>query len=99
MGEVASRGADLVVVTSDNPRSEEPHAIAAEIVAGAATDVEVELDRARAIARALEIALPGDVVLVAGKGHEQGQEIAGRVLSFDDREVAREALQRLATRT
>lgn len=98
MGEVASRGADLVVVTSDNPRSEEPHAIATEIVAGAVTDVEVELDRARAIGHALEVALPGDVVLVAGKGHEQGQEIAGRVHSFDDREVAREALRRLATR-
>ncbi len=98
MGEVASRGADLVVVTSDNPRSEEPHAIALEIVSGVATDVEVELDRARAIGQAVESALPGDVVLVAGKGHEQGQEVAGRVLPFDDREVAREALRRLATR-
>jgi UDP-N-acetylmuramoyl-L-alanyl-D-glutamate--2,6-diaminopimelate ligase len=97
MGEVASRGADRVVVTSDNPRSEEPDAISAEIVAGALTDVEVELDRARAIEHAFEVALPGDLVLVAGKGHEQGQEIAGRVFPFDDREVAREALRRLAT--
>ena len=98
MGEVASRGADLVVVTSDNPRSEPPDAIIGEIVAGAVTEVEVEPDRGRAIGHAVEIALPGDVVLVAGKGHEHGQEVAGRVLSFDDREVAREALRRLATR-
>jgi UDP-N-acetylmuramoyl-L-alanyl-D-glutamate--2,6-diaminopimelate ligase len=98
MGEVASRGADVAVVTSDNPRSEEPDAIVREVVAGAVTDVEVEPDRARAIGHALEIALPGDLVLVAGKGHEQGQEIAGRVFPFDDREVTREALRRLASR-
>ena len=69
-----------------------PHA---RIVAGAAGELAVEPDRAAAIARALEEARPGDVVLIAGKGHEQGQEIAGRMIPFDDRDVARDALRRL----
>jgi len=85
--------ADVALVTSDNPRSEDPAAIAAEVAAG--LDLDVELDRRRAIERALEQAHEGDVVLIAGKGHEQGQEIAGRKLPFDDREVVREALRRL----
>jgi UDP-N-acetylmuramoyl-L-alanyl-D-glutamate--2,6-diaminopimelate ligase len=93
MGQVVAELADVPLVTSDNPRSEEPGAIAAEVVDG--LDLEVELDRRRAIERALEAARPGDVVLIAGKGHEQGQEIAGQKLPFDDREVAREALRRL----
>jgi UDP-N-acetylmuramoyl-L-alanyl-D-glutamate--2,6-diaminopimelate ligase len=93
MGQVAAELADEALVTSDNPRSEDPAAIAAEVVDG--YDLEVELDRRRAIERALESAAEGDVVVIAGKGHEQGQEIAGRKIPFDDREVAREALRRL----
>jgi UDP-N-acetylmuramoyl-L-alanyl-D-glutamate--2,6-diaminopimelate ligase len=93
MGQVVTELADVALVTSDNPRYEDPSAIAAEIVDG--LDLEVELDRRRAIERALESARAGDVVLIAGKGHEQGQEIAGQKLPFDDREVAREALRRL----
>jgi UDP-N-acetylmuramoyl-L-alanyl-D-glutamate--2,6-diaminopimelate ligase len=93
MGQVVLELADVALVTSDNPRSEDPAAIAAEVVDG--LDLDVELDRRRAIERALEQAREGDVVLIAGKGHEQGQEIAGRKLPFDDGEVAREALRRL----
>jgi UDP-N-acetylmuramoyl-L-alanyl-D-glutamate--2,6-diaminopimelate ligase len=97
MGQVVAELADVTLVTSDNPRSEDPAAIAAEVVDG--LDLEVELDRRRAIERALESARLGDVVVIAGKGHEQGQEIAGRKLPFDDREVAREALRRLGAPT
>jgi UDP-N-acetylmuramoyl-L-alanyl-D-glutamate--2,6-diaminopimelate ligase len=97
MGQVVFELADLSLVTSDNPRSEDPAAIAAEVVDG--LDLEVELDRRRAIERALELARPGDVVVIAGKGHEQGQEIGGRKLPFDDRQVAREALRRLGAPT
>ncbi len=101
MGEIAARGADVVVVTSDNPRSEQPEAIIAQIVDGAARarpvgapKIAVEPDRREAIHRAVEAARPGDVVLIAGKGHEQGQEFAeGRVVPFDDVAVAREALR------
>jgi UDP-N-acetylmuramoyl-L-alanyl-D-glutamate--2,6-diaminopimelate ligase len=95
MGRLASELADVAIVTSDNPRSEAPDAIIAELVAGAVRDVEVEQDRSVAIARAIELAEPGDVVLIAGKGAEQGQEIAGRVIPFDDRDVARDALRAL----
>jgi UDP-N-acetylmuramoyl-L-alanyl-D-glutamate--2,6-diaminopimelate ligase len=91
MGLVVSRLADVALVTSDNPRSEEPEAIAAEVVGD--LDLAVELDRRAAIERALELAEEGDVVVIAGKGHEQGQELAGRKLPFDDREVARELLR------
>ena len=87
------------IVTSDNPRSEDPRAIIDEIVAGAAGDVEVEPDRAAAIARAVELARDGDVVLIAGKGAEQGQQFADRTIPFDDREAAREALRALGART
>jgi UDP-N-acetylmuramoyl-L-alanyl-D-glutamate--2,6-diaminopimelate ligase len=93
MGAVARRLADHALVTSDNPRGEDPDAIIAEITAGVAMDVEP--DRRAAIERAIAEARPGDVVVIAGKGHEVGQEIAGRVIPFDDREVAREALQAL----
>jgi UDP-N-acetylmuramoyl-L-alanyl-D-glutamate--2,6-diaminopimelate ligase len=99
MGKLASALADVVVVTSDNPRREDPEAIAAEIVSGAERKVEVELDRAAAIGRAIELARPGDVVLIAGKGAEQGQEFADRTIPFDDREVAKEALKSLEART
>jgi UDP-N-acetylmuramoyl-L-alanyl-D-glutamate--2,6-diaminopimelate ligase len=93
MGKVARDLADVVVVTSDNPRSEQPLAIIQDILQGAGTDVEIDPDRSSAIARTLELAEAGDVVVIAGKGHEQGQEVAGEKLPFDDRAVAREALR------
>src|SRR5438874_1750482 len=98
MGRIASELADVAIVTSDNPRSEDPQAIIDEIVAGVTTDVEVEPDRAAAIERAISVADEGDVVLIAGKGHEQGQEFADRTISFDDREVARDVLRRLGAK-
>ncbi|MFB9320750.1 UDP-N-acetylmuramoyl-L-alanyl-D-glutamate--2,6-diaminopimelate ligase [Cryptosporangium minutisporangium] len=94
MGEAAARGADLFVATDDNPRSEQPAAIRAAMLAGVArvsTEERAEVvevgDRAAAIAAAVERAGPGDCVAVLGKGHEQGQEVAGVVHPFDDREV------------
>ena len=95
MGRVASELADLVVVTTDNPRSEDPQQIAAEIVGGTGGDAEVVLDRRAAIERALHLAEAGDVVVIAGKGHEQGQEVAGFTHPFDDRAVARDVLRLL----
>ena len=95
MGKIASDLADVAIVTSDNPRSEDPDAIIAEVLAGAGTGLEVESNRATAIERAIGIAHEGDVVVIAGKGHEQGQEFADRTVPFDDREIAREALRRL----
>ncbi len=100
MGAIAARLADHVIVTSDNPRSEPPDAIIDEILAGVpagAFHVERLTDRRAAIAHALEQAAPGDVVVIAGKGHEQGQEHAGgRKEPFDDVQVARESLRRIA---
>jgi UDP-N-acetylmuramoyl-L-alanyl-D-glutamate--2,6-diaminopimelate ligase len=93
MGRIAYELADRAILTSDNPRSEDPQAIIAEVLAGA-PELEVEPDRAAAIAAAIGAARAGDVVLIAGKGHEQGQEIAGVVHPFDDRAVAREVLRR-----
>jgi UDP-N-acetylmuramoyl-L-alanyl-D-glutamate--2,6-diaminopimelate ligase len=96
MGEIASRLADLAVVTSDNPRSEDPRAIIGEILEGAAGPGAVEslVDRREAVVRAIELAEPGDVVVIAGKGHEQGQEFAdGEKRPFDDVLVARDALR------
>jgi UDP-N-acetylmuramoyl-L-alanyl-D-glutamate--2,6-diaminopimelate ligase len=98
MGEVVARLADSAIVTSDNPRSEDPQAIIDEIVAGMPGEPDIEPDREVAIATAVERAGEGDVVVIAGKGHEQGQEFGDRVVSFDDREVVREALRRLAAR-
>jgi UDP-N-acetylmuramoyl-L-alanyl-D-glutamate--2,6-diaminopimelate ligase len=93
MGSAASR-ADLAVLTSDNPRSEDPGQILAEVVSGVADrgQVAVEVDRRAAIEMAIEMAVPGDVVLILGKGHETGQEAMGEIVPFDDREVAREIL-------
>jgi UDP-N-acetylmuramoyl-L-alanyl-D-glutamate--2,6-diaminopimelate ligase len=94
MGKAAVELADRVVVTSDNPRSEDPEAISEEILEGTGPDVEREPDRKRAIALAVGAADPGDVVVVAGKGHEQGQEFEnGRTEPFDDVTVVREALR------
>ncbi|MGQ0578217.1 MAG: UDP-N-acetylmuramoyl-L-alanyl-D-glutamate--2,6-diaminopimelate ligase [Betaproteobacteria bacterium] len=95
MGEVATRLADRVVITSDNPRLENPRAIIDEILAGAHPNYSIEEDRATAILQAISAAAPQDVVLIAGKGHETYQEIGGRRLPFDDGEVAREILRRL----
>ena len=95
MGRVATELADLTIVTSDNPRSEEPRAIIDEIMAGVVGSADVEPDRRAAIARALGEAGEGDVVVIAGKGAEQGQEFADGKIPFDDREVAREELRRL----
>jgi UDP-N-acetylmuramoyl-L-alanyl-D-glutamate--2,6-diaminopimelate ligase len=94
MGAVASRAADLVIVTSDNPRSEPASEIAEEVRAGATggATVRVELDRRAAIRDAIAQAAPGDVVLVAGKGHETGQTAGSLTTPFDDRVVAREEL-------
>jgi UDP-N-acetylmuramoyl-L-alanyl-D-glutamate--2,6-diaminopimelate ligase len=94
MGAVARGIADRVVVTSDNPRSEDPEAIVDQIMEGAGAEARREVDRRRAIGLAIESAEPGDVVVIAGKGHEQGQEFeAGRKEPFDDVTVAREALR------
>jgi UDP-N-acetylmuramoyl-L-alanyl-D-glutamate--2,6-diaminopimelate ligase len=97
MGAIATRLAEVTIVTSDNPRSEEPEAIVDEILAGTRPDgahaVEAIVERRAAIARAIELAQAGDVVVIAGKGHEQGQEFAGgRKVPFDDVAVARELL-------
>jgi UDP-N-acetylmuramoyl-L-alanyl-D-glutamate--2,6-diaminopimelate ligase len=92
MGEAVGRGAALAIVTNDNPRDEDPDAIAAMLVAGlerVGGNHEVELDRARAIARAVSLARPGDVVVIAGKGHESGQRLRGHTLPFSDADVAR----------
>ena len=107
MGMVAARLSDVVVITSDNPRSEEPARIIEEIERGIPAGsqassrspvVESLVDRAAAIERAVAIAAPGDVVLVAGKGHEKYQQIGDRVLPFDDGEVARAALAKRRAR-
>jgi UDP-N-acetylmuramoyl-L-alanyl-D-glutamate--2,6-diaminopimelate ligase len=100
MGRAGAELSDLAVITSDNPRSEDPEAIVAEVAAGAgeANGLEVVVDRREAIALALARAEPGDTVVIAGKGHEQGQEFeAGRKIPFDDREVAREELRKLGS--
>jgi UDP-N-acetylmuramoyl-L-alanyl-D-glutamate--2,6-diaminopimelate ligase len=94
MGEIARRLADRVIVTSDNPRSEDPEAIIAEILEGSGHEVIHDADRHAAITRALTDAGSGDVVVIAGKGHEQGQEFAGgHKIPFDDVTVAREILR------
>jgi UDP-N-acetylmuramoyl-L-alanyl-D-glutamate--2,6-diaminopimelate ligase len=103
MGRAAADLSDVAVVTSDNPRSEDPAAIIDQILTGIAAeapaDVAVEQDRRVAIATALGRAAPGDTVVIAGKGHEQGQEFEnGRKIPFDDRDVAREELRSLAAR-
>jgi UDP-N-acetylmuramoyl-L-alanyl-D-glutamate--2,6-diaminopimelate ligase len=97
MGEIAARIADVAVVTDDNPRSEDPDAIRAAIISGmsaGAAQVEDVGDRREAIRYAVSIAARGDTIIVAGKGHESGQEVAGVVHPFDDRTVLREELER-----
>jgi len=100
MGAAATQGADRVVVTSDNPRDETPETIIEHVLrgtGGASLQVSVEPDRAVAIARILAQADAADVVLIAGKGHERWQEIAGQRLPFSDTEHARTALAMRAT--
>jgi UDP-N-acetylmuramoyl-L-alanyl-D-glutamate--2,6-diaminopimelate ligase len=100
MGRIARNLADRVTVTSDNPRSEDPEAIIDEILKGAGPDVEHLVDRREAIEHAIARAQAGDVVVIAGKGHEQGQEFeGGRKIPFDDATVAREALRGAALTT
>src|SRR5215469_9849310 len=101
MGAAAARLADVAILTSDNPRSEDPLAILAEMLAGVLTVPEqqrarviVEPDRAAAIGLAVAMAGKGDVVVVAGKGHERGQYVGATVIPFDDREVASAAIMR-----
>lgn len=98
MGGIAARLADRVIVTDDNPRGEDALAIVADILAGMPTDAAVDVvsDRAEAIRTAITGADAGDVVLVAGKGHEDYQEIGGRRLPFSDREVVAAALEMAA---
>jgi UDP-N-acetylmuramoyl-L-alanyl-D-glutamate--2,6-diaminopimelate ligase len=107
MGMVAARLSDAVVITSDNPRSEDPLAIIEEIRRGIpageaasdrAPDVIAVVDRAAAIEKAVAMARPGDLVLIAGKGHEKTQHIGDRVLAFDDADVSRAALARRLAR-
>ncbi len=98
MGEIATRLADHAIVTSDNPRSEDPEAIIDQILAGAGAAARAIPDRRQAIAEAIGVAAAGDVVVIAGKGHEQGQEFAGgRKVPFDDVSVARELLRGVPT--
>jgi UDP-N-acetylmuramoyl-L-alanyl-D-glutamate--2,6-diaminopimelate ligase len=95
MGAAAGKGADVTILTSDNPRSEDPQTIADAVLPGlreGGADVVVELDRRAAIRHALRTAGSGDVVVIAGKGPETGQTIGGQTLPFDDRDVAREEL-------
>ena len=100
MGGIGARLADRSVITSDNPRTEEPLAIIDEIAAGVpqelASRVVIEPDRRAAIHIALNEARPGDTVVIAGKGHEQGQLIGDQKIPFDDRKVAEEELANLS---
>jgi UDP-N-acetylmuramoyl-L-alanyl-D-glutamate--2,6-diaminopimelate ligase len=98
MGRVAAELADRAIVTSDNPRGEEPAAIVAEVVSGALGPLEIELDRRSAIELALTDARAGDIVVIAGRGAEPEQELASGKIPFDDRDVAREALRRVTAR-
>jgi UDP-N-acetylmuramoyl-L-alanyl-D-glutamate--2,6-diaminopimelate ligase len=105
MGMVAGRLSDVLVITSDNPRSEDPNRIIEEIQRGITADTRRDkaqrlltiVDRGAAISKAIEVAKPGDLVLIAGKGHEKYQVIGDRTLPFDDVAVAREALARRRT--
>jgi UDP-N-acetylmuramoyl-L-alanyl-D-glutamate--2,6-diaminopimelate ligase len=101
MGRAVAERADLAIVTTDNPRNEDPQSICDEVLAGFASRqaVEVELDRATAIRRALAAAEPGDCVLIAGKGHEDHQVVGASRLRFDDREVARRWLYNIEPQT
>jgi UDP-N-acetylmuramoyl-L-alanyl-D-glutamate--2,6-diaminopimelate ligase len=91
MGEIATRLADRVIVTDDNPRSEDPAAIRHEILAAAPGAAEMG-DRGEAIRAAVELLAAGDILIIAGKGHETGQIVGAKTLPFDDAQVARSAV-------
>ena len=94
MAEAVDRHADLAIITSDNPRKEDPGAIIAEVEKGFRSDhYEKIADRAEAITRAIQLAQPRDIVLIAGKGHENYQEFSDHTVPFDDVQVARRALE------
>ena len=93
MGATVSLLSDRCVLTSDNPRSEDPLAIIEEVRTGLTMDVQIEPDRGKAIEWIIAAAEPGDIVLLAGKGHEQTQTIGTQVIEMDDRELARHALR------
>ncbi len=95
MGEIAERLADWVIVTDDNPRHEDPATIRKEIIAGAKADKNMQEigDRAKAIAAGIERLKPGDVLIIAGKGHESGQIVGDKTLPFDDADVAQKILK------
>jgi len=99
MGEIAARYSDFCVVTSDNPRSEEPEDIIADIIPGmekvSHSRYAIIADRAEAIRHAIYLARPGDLIIIAGKGHETYQLIKGKRLDFDDRKVAQKILSEL----
>ena len=95
MGEIAARNADVVIVTDDNPRSENPAAIRAAILAAAPGALDIA-DRGAAIAAAVQMARAGDVLVIAGKGHETGQIVGDKVLPFSDHQAARAALEDVA---
>ena len=99
MGAVVARLSDYAVVTSDNPRTEDPLRIIEDILPGVQTAGAVEYtvipDRRQAIKQAIQLAKPGDMVMIAGKGHETYQLVGDQVLDFDDRQVARELLSEL----
>jgi UDP-N-acetylmuramoyl-L-alanyl-D-glutamate--2,6-diaminopimelate ligase len=96
MGEIAARHADVVIVTDDNPRSENPAAIRAAILAAAPGAIDMA-DRGAAIAAAVHMARAGDVLVVAGKGHETGQIVGDQVLPFSDHQAVRAALEEVAS--
>ena len=102
MGAAIARGTDIAFLTSDNPRSEDPYQIIAQMASGAhgvkGSDIRVEVDRGIAISLAVDLAKAGDIVLIAGKGHEQGQESLGVIKPFDDREVLAHAVERRISR-
>lgn len=97
MGKISCDNADVVVITSDNPRSEDPQAIIDEIMEGTTRDVEIFVDRREAIEFAIENACQGDAVIVAGKGHEQGQIFADHIGDFSDIDVVTEILGKVQT--
>ena len=94
MGAALAQGCDIAIFTSDNPRSESAEAIIAQMLPERFTNVEVEIDRRKAIERGLALAIKGDVLLILGKGHESGQEINGVIHPFDDRDVTRDLIGR-----
>ena len=98
MGEVASMGADVNILTSDNPRSEDAQKIISEIASGMAVKPQVvEVDRQKAIEEAVDEAEPGDLIVIAGRGHEEYQEIQGKAIPFSDRAVLLDVISKASS--